>query len=253
MGVYKRIVITDNGNELISQALAGEKIIRFLRASTSDYSYPDGTNFAQLTNLQGEKQSVIPSDVEVTDSLVSIRTLFENADIITPYLIQNIGLYAADGEGEILFGIAQAETPDQMPAYNGVAPSSFIYNIHIEVSQAQSITVEVSPAGSATKQEVIEIEKRVDKLYRSKNITLLSAGWTEEAPYVQTVNLEGVTADTVLDGSLYIPAGTTAAQEKVLIKAASCVSYFDTGDGSITVTCIGKKPAVDFQIQLKGV
>ena len=36
MGVYKRIVITDNGNELISQALAGEKIIRFLRASTSD-------------------------------------------------------------------------------------------------------------------------------------------------------------------------------------------------------------------------
>lgn len=160
MGVYKRIVITDNGNELISQALAGEKVVRFSRASTSDYSYPDGTNFAQLTNLQGEKQSVIPSNIEVTDSLVSIRTLFENADIITPYLIQNIGLYAADGEGEILFGITQADTPDQMPAYNGVAPSSFIYNIHLAISQTSDLTIAVNPSGTVTMQDLMELDNR---------------------------------------------------------------------------------------------
>ena len=57
----------------------------------------------------------------------------------------------------------------------------------------------------------------------------------------------------VLDGCLYIPRGTTDEQEKALVKAAVCVSYFDTGAGEVAVTCIGKKPNADFAIMLKGV
>lgn len=57
----------------------------------------------------------------------------------------------------------------------------------------------------------------------------------------------------VLDGCLYIPKGITAEREKTLVKAAACVSYFDTGAGAVTVICIGKKPTADFAIMLKGV
>ena len=56
--------------------------------------------------------------------------------------IQNIGLYAMDGEREILFAVSQAQVPDQVPAYNGVAPSSFIFNLCLAVAQAAEIRVD---------------------------------------------------------------------------------------------------------------
>lgn len=84
-------------------------------------------------------------------------------------------------------------------------------------------------------------------------ITLAASGWSDTAPYTQTVSVEGILAADTPVGSLYIPPAATAANEKALKKAAGCVSYFDTADGAVTVTCIGKKPAVDFQMQLKGV
>ena len=49
------------------------------------------------------------------------------------------------------------------------------------------------------------------------------------------------------------PDGTSKEDEKAIRKAAACVSYFETGNGTVTFTCIGKKPATDFQVVIKGV
>lgn len=86
-----------------------------------------------------------------------------------------------------------------------------------------------------------------------KNVTLRASGWSASAPYKQTVNLSGILATDTPVIKEYIPTGTTAAQEKAIKKAAGMVSYIDTANGSITVTCIGKKPTTDFQIMIKGV
>lgn len=86
-----------------------------------------------------------------------------------------------------------------------------------------------------------------------KIITLTASGWSQEAPYQQTVSVEGVQAIDTPVVKEYIPEGTTAEQEKAIKKAASCISYAETGDGTITVTCIGKKPGTDMQLSIKGV
>lgn len=161
MGVYKKAIITDAGEALRARAVAGEVSMQFSHAKTSTYVYPDGTDLTKLTDLQEIRQTVIPSNVQITnDTLISVRSLFGNEQINEAYLIQNVGVYATDGENEILFAVCQAITPDQMPAYDGVAPSSFIYNVQLTVSQAAQISLVVNTAGTATTQDVLELEQK---------------------------------------------------------------------------------------------
>ncbi len=254
MGAYKKAIITDKGKELIARAVAEKVALQFSKAVTSSYAYPEMTDFSKLTVLQDERQIVVPSSAQVTESkLISIRVLFGNEDIVVKYLIQNIGLYVTDGKEEVLFSISQAITADEMPEYNGVAPSSFIYNIQLAIDEAEHITISINPAGVATNQEIIELQESINKLQHTITVNLPVANWSAGSPYTQSIRVEGVTEDMVLDGCLYIPKGTTAEQEKALVKAAACVSYFDTGSGDVTVTCIGKKPNADFTLMLKGV
>lgn len=164
MGVYKKAVITESGEALVARAVSGEVTIQFSHAKTSSYTYPEGTNFKKLAELQDVKQTVIPSNIQLAnDTLVSIRSMFDNSNITQEYLIQNVGIYASDGETEVLFAICQATTPDQMPAFNGAAPSSFIYNVQISIAQAEQLSISVNTAGTATVQDVLDLEQKMEE------------------------------------------------------------------------------------------
>lgn len=165
MGVYKKAVITNAGRALMARSIAGEIVMQFSWAVTSSHIYPSDTDFKGYTSLEGIQQTVIPSNVQVVnDTLISVRSLFGNESISESYLIQNIGLYATDGNEEILFSVSQATTPDEMPAYNGVAPSSFIYTIQATVLQANSLSLTIIPAGTATTQDILDLDgAKLDK------------------------------------------------------------------------------------------
>lgn len=198
MGVYKKAIITDAGEALRARAVAGEASMQFSHAKTSTYVYPDGTDLTKLTDLQEIRQTVIPSNVQIAnDTLISVRSLFGNEQINEAYLIQNVGVYATDGENEILFAVCQAITPDQMPAYDGVAPSSFIYNVQLTVSQATQISLVVNTAGTATTQDVLELEqKKVNGNGGDISETVIAA--TEESQVEYPVPAAGDSAKTVL-------------------------------------------------------
>lgn len=161
MGVYKAAVVTESGQNLIAQALANEQPLIFTSAKTSSYSYPVGTNIPAMTGLQDVMQSVMPFDSKVIGgnvAQVSIR--FDNDDVDQAYLIQTIGLYAKiEGRAETLFSVTQATTPDEMPVQSEVSPSAYIYNIQHTVQNASQITLTVNPAGTATVQDILDIER----------------------------------------------------------------------------------------------
>lgn len=198
MGVYKKAIITDAGEALRARAVAGEANMQFSCAKTSTYVYPEGADLTKLTDLQEIRQTVVPSNVQITnDTLISVRSLFGNEQISEAYLIQNVGVYATDGENEILFAVCQAITPDQMPAYDGVAPSSFIYNVQLTVSQAAQISLVVNTAGTATTQDVLELEqKKVNGNGGDISETVIAATEKSQAEY--PVPAAGDSAKTVL-------------------------------------------------------
>lgn len=93
----------------------------------------------------------------------------------------------------------------------------------------------------------------INALMGTRTLTLTAEGWQGEGPYTQTVEASGVQDTDEPMAKEVIPKGTTKEDEKAIRKAAACVSYFETGNGMVTFTCIGKKPATDFQIVIKGV
>lgn len=77
--------------------------------------------------------------------------------------------------------------------------------------------------------------------------TLLENGWTNSAPYSQTVNVQGILAtDTPI---VDIVLSSSNADEESF--SWLYVSKIITSNGSITATCLESKPTIDMQIQLK--
>lgn len=160
MGQYSKAIITAAGQSLIAKAIAGEAQINITKAKTSDYKYPDDTDFKALTDMEGIKQVLeFPETKVLGNDLIQTRVLFSNEEIKATYYIHNIGLYANDGTKEVLFCIVTTDVPDEMPQYNGVAATSYIYNIQNVIKDAETIHITVSPVGNATIQDVME---RVD-------------------------------------------------------------------------------------------
>ena len=83
-------------------------------------------------------------------------------------------------------------------------------------------------------------------------VTFLSSGWSGTAPYTQTVAAEGITGEDT-PTPVFIDDGTDKASSKAKKKAYGLISYFDSGDGTVTATCRYEKPATDFMVGLKGV
>lgn len=158
--------MTDAGQELIANALAGSGTVAFTSVKTSSYAYPNGTNISGLTDIQDIVQSVDPFSAQVfNETMIQVSVRFDNAQVQDEYLIQTLGLYAQVESGSpVLFAVIQADTPDQMPAQSAVSPSAFIYNIQMTVQQATSLNVSVNPAGTATVQDILNLEAaKVDK------------------------------------------------------------------------------------------
>lgn len=82
--------------------------------------------------------------------------------------------------------------------------------------------------------------------------TLTAAGWSASAPYTQTVAVTGITAERLPDK--IIPQYSAITATAVLQKEAySMISYYDTGAGTITFTCLEDKPVTDIPLQIVGV
>lgn len=160
MGVYRAAIVTENGQNLIAQALANEKPLIFTSAKTSSYSYPVGTDVPALTGLQDVVQSVLPFDSKVLGGNVAqVSVRFDNDGVDQTYRIETIGLYAKiEGGAETLFSVTQATTPNEMPVQSDISPSAYIYNIQHTVQNASQITLTVNPAGTATVQDIMDIE-----------------------------------------------------------------------------------------------
>lgn len=147
MGTYNSAVITNGGQSMIAQAVAGASL-EFTTIKTSSYAYPAGTNLATLTTINGIKQSKDITSATVYNSrVIKISAAVDNTGISTAYAINTIGIYAKVGSGaESLFAVVTASAADTMPAYNS-KPYSYIYEINLTMQNAANVTVTVNAAG----------------------------------------------------------------------------------------------------------
>lgn len=85
----------------------------------------------------------------------------------------------------------------------------------------------------------------LDALFTIHTVTLPAGGWSAEAPYTQTVVLEGMTAAAY--PQWYISGTPTEAE----FEAFSMISTMETGNGTVTFTAVSDKPGTDVTIMIK--
>lgn len=88
---------------------------------------------------------------------------------------------------------------------------------------------------------------------RIRQVTLPAVGWSAEAPYTQTVPVDGMTETDTPIISIYLPGNVSSEDVKTQSKAYGCLDRAVTGNGELTAYCYNKKPISDFHIQIKGV
>lgn len=82
--------------------------------------------------------------------------------------------------------------------------------------------------------------------------TLPASGWSAEAPYSQTVDVEGIKDGDVPIIGCGKPAEPTVESLKALGKAYAMLDMSDvTADGKITFQCYSKKPTTDIPVYIK--
>ena len=152
MGVYNKTIITNAGINAIAQAIAESQTLAFKTAKTSSYAIPDGTNIRAMTSLRDIVQSVeLPTPTVYNSNTVQVYARFSNTNIASEYYINTIGVYASlAGGAEFLFAVLTAITPDRQPVFNENSPTAFIYNIMMQIREAESITFAVNDTGTAT-------------------------------------------------------------------------------------------------------
>lgn len=131
------------------------------------------------------------------------------------------------------------------PNYNLKIPDGTEYGDFVNVDDLNNNFIAIDSGMGA-------IDTRLDNKEILNTTTLTTAGWSTSVPYTQTVTVTGITANRLPDKIIPQYSATTATA--ILQKEAfSMISYYDTGAGTITFTCLEDKPVTDIPLQIVGI
>lgn len=253
MGKYNTAYVTTAGQNLFAQAIAGGTEVKFTTAQTSTTVYSNPDAIVALTSLTNVKQTTdITSAGVFNNNLVQVAMMFNNDEVSAEYAINTIGIYAQlTGGSPTLVIVVTATEADVMPVADPNSPSAFAYNVQIIVSNASSMTVTVSSAGTVTIAQLNE--EFYNRLNVLTNITVPTTGWNTTAlPYTVDILVAGYTADTVpIDPTVNYPTACTRAQKKAIDKAANLLTRLITGAGKVTIEAVAV-PTTAVPITLRG-
>lgn len=156
MAEFKAGVLTAKGLALLAKWQLGRCTPTVTRAVIGSGSYGDSEVISTRTALKAQKLSVGISTKYVdpqNTSTVLLKAVFDNTTLSTGFKVTEIGVYAIDpDDGEILYSMAVSadeSVADYLPAYNGSYPSEIVFNYQIEVSNAETVTIQAGTGAYA--------------------------------------------------------------------------------------------------------
>lgn len=155
------LVITNDGNELITKMLAGETKITFTKIAVSDFDY-SGINVKNIGELQQIRQIALVSKISRLDgNTVEVLAAVENRQVTESYFVRALGVYAENSKGnEVLYGVSiSTENCDYMPSYDGKVLSGISYRLNIVVADSEQVTINVNPGAVATVMQIERLEE----------------------------------------------------------------------------------------------
>ena len=161
-----KLVITNQGQQAVSELLAGKSKMQFTKAQLSDHDYT-GVDLKSLCDVLEVKQEALISGVSIVGkNLVELITSIDNTKLIAGYYIKTIGVFAKlDSGKEILFAVTTDSRPYYLPVLKGKSNTAVEYKFDITIADTAVINVTVDPAATPTISQVEELQSnKVDKV-----------------------------------------------------------------------------------------
>lgn len=149
-GIFQEAKLTKQGIALLAKAQAGKCTIKLTKAAAGDGIYSPTDDLSERTALKAQKQT-FPLTTVTTQNKTNVFVKFimnnkqDSGNLANGYYVREIGLFAQDpDDGEILYAIAIGikDQWDYMPAYNDLLPSTITIDFLVEVSNAETVTIE---------------------------------------------------------------------------------------------------------------
>ena len=167
MAQFSELVITKSGQDLLAKILVDGGKLEFSRVCVSDSEISEN-GLEQLSELPEIRQESAVLDVTKTSSsAVKVEASFSNREITSGFFMRALGLFAKDGETEVLYAAAvELSGHCYMPPYNGVTTSGVFLRLVTVVGNADKVSFEAEPAGTAT---IAKLKDEIAKHNTDKN------------------------------------------------------------------------------------
>ena len=166
MAIWKNenFVVTNVGDEMLSQAVAGEGGIKITRIVTGA-SYVSPENLKEQTEIEEIKQTLEIVGVETDNEGSRITARLSNKGLTEKYTLYQIGIYATLGSNttELLYMLAQCDFayPDIIPAA-GDTPQQLVYNLYVKHRGTDNITFNISDTMGVTPSMFDNLKKSTE-------------------------------------------------------------------------------------------
>jgi len=162
MSNFSNLITTAKGHELVTAILAGdiatEPRTPFTRIVTSSAVY-QLSELEGLTELSEIRQETLVGDViRQNDTTLLIHGGINNNELTVGYRFNAVGVYFNDPSDsqEYLFGVSifvptpEAPHADFIPPFNGSTTTGMIFDLLVNVGNADNVSLEVNPAANVT-------------------------------------------------------------------------------------------------------
>ena len=162
MALYKQVVLTAQGHELLNDIIATSSRLEFTKVNSTSTVLTE-SSIHQLLNIPNIKQSdAIRFQERINDTTIKIEALFSNEGLAEDYEIRAIGVYAKDADGdEVLFGVSIAEEAFYMPAEGSGHPTGAIFRLNVGINNTVETPFTVDPAAMASMSDITRLSTNI--------------------------------------------------------------------------------------------
>lgn len=161
MATWNDNAITDVGLELLEQSLTSGKVLTLSRAAVGSGHVESAAlkDQTELSSALSDVTVLIAEQLRLSGSSgLQLKLQIRNNDISEACTFKQVGVYASDGETEVLFAIYQDANGEEIPSSVDYPDFMEIFTAVIALSQTYDVNVNVSSLTFITRAE---LEKRL--------------------------------------------------------------------------------------------
>ena len=171
-GIIKR------GSEYLAKCQATGEGIKLVKVKIGDGKISDDEDPSTFTNIKAIKQEVEILEKKQIENNLKLTVLFSNEDIETGYFPREIGIYALDGEEEILYWyINEGDEATWMPPASKT-PIKFRYYVNIMATNNETTIVNWTGKELWVDKEYLDKElAKKQNLHENRLLTAAKIVW----------------------------------------------------------------------------